>query len=173
MKKNFGIPLTFVLILALIAACGKMPDERLMEKGKKFEANEKFVKAVASYEKLAKLYSKSVFAPEALYRAGVVYANALQKFPEAISEFKKVVQKYPESKSAALSQFMIGFVYANSVSDTAKARKAYTIFLKKYPNHELASSVKWELAHLGEDINQIPELKNIESTGKNEAKVTK
>lgn len=173
MKRNFGIPLTLVLVLAVITACGKMPDEHLMEKGKKFEANEKFVKAVASYEKLAKLYSKSTFAPEALYRAGVVYANALQKFPEAVSEFKKVVEKYPESRSAALSQFMIGFVYANSVSDTAKARRAYTTFLKKYPNHELASSVKWELAHLGKDINQIPELKNIEASGKEEVKVAK
>ena len=68
---------------------------------------------------------------------------------------------------------MIGFIYANSVSDTAKAREAYTIFLKKYPDHELVSSVKWELAHLGKDINQIPELKNIESTNKKEVKVEK
>ncbi len=168
MKKVLGAPLTVVLILAMVAACGKMPDERLMEKGKKFEAKGKFVEAAASYEKLAKLYSKSPFAPEALYRAGVVYANALQKFPEAISEFKKVVQKYPESKSAAPSQFMIGFIYANSISDTAKAREAYTTFLKKYPDHELVSSVKWELAHLGKNINQIPELKNIENSSDKE-----
>jgi hypothetical protein len=48
------------------------------------------------------------------------------------------------------------------VQDTTKAREAYTKFLEKYPNHELVSSVEWELKYLGKDINEIPELMDLE-----------
>ena len=50
---------------------------------------------------------------------------------------------------------MIGYRYANDIHDLDKAKAAYQEFLKKYPNHELASSVKWELAHLGQDLSEI------------------
>jgi len=41
------------------------------------------------------------------------------------------------------------------IREIEKARAAYQEFLQKWPTHELASSVKWELEHLGQDISQI------------------
>lgn len=166
MKKILSRSLIVVMGLAMVMACGKLPDERLMEKGKKFEEDEKFSEAIASYEKLVKVHPGSPLTAEALYRAGLVYMNGLQNFPKAIKTLQRVIDEYPESKSAAPCQFMIGFIHANNTSDTLKARLAYNTFLQKYPDHELAASVKWELQYLGKDINEIPELMDLNSKSK-------
>ena len=158
-----------VLSVVVLITCSKLPDEGLIEKGKKLEAEEKFSEAIKNYEKLVKLYPQSPFAPQALYRAGLVYTNGLQDFNTAILTLQKVIDEYPDNKSAPPSQFMIGFIYANNASDTTLARVAYGTFLQKYPDHELVPSVKWELRYLGKDINDIPELKVLEQESRPEA----
>jgi hypothetical protein len=50
---------------------------------------------------------------------------------------------------------MSAFIYANDLKDIEKARAAYKSFVETYPQHELVPSVKWELEHLGQDINDI------------------
>jgi hypothetical protein len=50
---------------------------------------------------------------------------------------------------------MIGYIYANHVKDFDKAKEAYNSFIEKYPEHELVTSVKWEIDHLGKDISEI------------------
>jgi outer membrane protein assembly factor BamD (BamD/ComL family) len=162
MKKVLAFLLSSMLILTFFIGCNSMPDQTLLKKGKELEEKAKFKDAVANYEKLAKLYTKSPLRAEALYRAGFTYTNGIQDFPEAVKNFEMVVKEYPESKYGPQAQFMIGFVYANNQVDTSKAREAYNLFLEKYGDHELAASVKWELENLGKDINDI--LK-IEETG--------
>jgi tetratricopeptide (TPR) repeat protein len=154
--------LAVLLILLFVVGCGKMPDERLMEKGRRYDDEQNFTEAVSSYEKLARFYPKSHLRPEALYRAGLVYSNAFQEFDRAITLMQNVIDEYPENRYAAQCQFMIGFIHANSTADTAMARAAYTAFLRNYPEHELVPSVEWELEHLGKDIDEIPELKDID-----------
>jgi len=149
--------------LALIFGCSSLPDEKMMEKAQQYEMNEEFVRAAETYEKIVKIYPRSPYAPEALYRAGLVYNNGLNESEKAISLLDRMIKEYPESDStAAQCQFMIGFIYANNVADTANARLAYTTFLERYPGHELVPSVQWELKYLGKDINDIPELMNVE-----------
>jgi len=150
------------VVLVLLIACGELPDTKLMDKAASYEKDEKFQAAARTYEKLGETYPTSQLAPEALYKAGLIYANALQSYEKGVGLLEKVVEKYPDSKNAAQCSFMIGFIYANSVNDTSKARQAYKQFLEKYPDNELVPSVKWELDHLGKDISEIPELKNIE-----------
>ena len=157
-------------ILVLIFGCGKLPDERLMDKAKKLEQQEKFSEAINSYEKLVEQYPTSPLAAEALYRAGLVYTNGLQDFDNAISSLQRVIEKYPDSQLAAQCQFMIGFIYANNTSDTLQARLAYSKFLENYPEHELVPSVEWELKYLGKDINEIPELQNLDQVSQGEKK---
>ena len=53
---------------------------------------------------------------------------------------------------------MIGFIYANEVKNLDKAKEAYEKFLKAYPEHEMAKDAKWELDHLGQDIDDIEAL---------------
>jgi outer membrane protein assembly factor BamD (BamD/ComL family) len=169
MKRILIMTIMSIIALTVMMQCSRLPDEGLIEKGKRLEDEEKFSEAIKSYEKLVKLYPKSEYAPEALYRVGIVYTNQLQDFNSAISSYRRVIADYPETKLAAQCQFMIGFVYANNAADTTKARIAYTTFIQKYPDHELTPSVKWELKYLGKDINEIPELKVLDSDSKSEA----
>jgi len=162
MRKHAMIWPVLITIAVLLYGCGQLPDERLMEKGKRMEENERFEEAVACYMELDEKYPDSPHRAEALYHAGRVYSYGMNDFKEAIEMFQKVSNGYPDSNMAAQSQFMIGFIYANSLQDTANARVAYHRFLEKYPEHELVPSVQWELENLGKDINEIPVLKNIQ-----------
>jgi TolA-binding protein len=159
MKKTISGMLVVALGLLLIAGCGGLPDTALMEKGKKFEEQEKFAEAIQNYEKIVKKYPKSPLCVESLHRIALIYTNGLQDYPKAVGTYERLIQNYPDSsKFAAQAQFMIGFIYNNYAPDTTKARAAYQKFLAKYPKHELAPSVEWELKYLGKNINEIPDL---------------
>ena len=163
MKRILAVLLSLILMLGMFAGCGKMPDEKLMALGKEMEDRENFDKAIEYYEKLVQEYPESPLAPEAMHYMGKVYANGIKDYERAILVFNDVIDKYPDSPQAAHSQFMIGFVYANSIADTAEARLAYDKFKEKYPDNELIPSVDFELKYLGKDINDIPELMNLDS----------
>ena len=168
MRRTHPVFLLIILGACLLLGCG-MPDEGLMARGDVFNEEGEYADAIASYEKLARLYPRSELRPVALYKAGIVYTNSeVNDFEAAVARFQQVIDDHSDSEEASRCQFMIGFVYANSVSDTAKARAAYMTFLEKYPDHELAASVQWELDHLGMDINDIPELKGIEDDSRGE-----
>ena len=160
--KDWMIWLALCLGLLLIVSCAQLPDDQLIAKGKALEEAGKFDEAIKTFRKVARKYSKSPLCAEAHYHIALVQANGLENFPEAISTFESLIEKYPDTKYAPQAQFMIGFVYANNMADTTKARAAYEKFLEKYPDNELASSVEWELKYLGKDINEIPELMNLE-----------
>lgn len=163
MKRILAVFLVLSIALGMLTGCGKMPDEKLMALGKQMEDRENFEEAVNYYEELVQEYPESPLASEALHYAGKVYANGIKDYEKAIMVFNDVIDKYPDSPQAAHSQFMIGFVYANSISDTAEARLAYETFKENYPGNELIPSVDFELKYLGKDINEIPELMNLEA----------
>jgi hypothetical protein len=54
-------------------------------------------------------------------------------------------------------------VNANSLENLEEAKKYYTLFVEKYPDHELADDAQYELNTLGQDINDLPIFKDIES----------
>jgi outer membrane protein assembly factor BamD (BamD/ComL family) len=161
MKKRIILFVAVFLSILFVVGCAKLPDDRLMEIAKEYESREKFTEAIETYKKLVKTYPKSPLAPEAIYRAGLVYINGLSDVENSVEAFEAVIIGHPDSEYAPQCQFMIGFVYANSAADTARARIAYNTFLNKYPDHDLIPSVTWELKYLGKDINEIPELKNL------------
>jgi len=170
MKKVLLTGIAAVVALTMLAGCAKMPDEKLMVKGKQMESEQKFTEAIASYQKLIDKFPTSPLVPEAMYQKALVHANALQEYDIAVSGLAAVLEKYPDNRIASRSQFMIGFIYANSVGDTARAGEAYRAFLKKYPNDELKPSVEWELKYLGKDIDDIPELTTLGEGSAAEAK---
>jgi TolA-binding protein len=83
------------------------------------------------------------------------------KFTEATVAYEDLVKKYPESRNAPQCLFMVGYLYANHLGNMEKARQAYQLFLEKYPNHALVKDARWELAHLGQDVNEIPSLNEL------------
>ena len=89
--------------------------------------------------------------------------NDLRDFEKALEEYRIVLNNYKGSKEESLAQFMIGYIYANVLKDFDKARIEYQVFLDRFPKHELSPSVKFEIDHLGKDINDIPALKHITS----------
>ena len=152
--------LTVVLVSLLIVGCGpEKTKEQLYAEAKQFEKQENFKEAIVSYEQLVKDYPQANFADSILFRVGQMYSNNLLDFNNAVNAHKRLIKKYPDSRFSAQSLFMIGYHYANSINDTAEARVYYEKFLDQYPAHELASSVRWELDHLGQDINEIDFLK--------------
>jgi tetratricopeptide (TPR) repeat protein len=166
MKKIYQAALFILLCTGMIVSCSKLPDEMYMERAISYEEQAEWDKAIASYEKLAKLYERSPLRPEALYKAGLILAHQKEDYPAAITKLETARDEYPDLPIASQCQFMIGFVYANMAVDTSKAREAYKTFLNKYPEHSLVPSVEWELKYLGKDINEIEELKSLgENTG--------
>ncbi len=157
----YALSMIFVLGLTFSTIqCGKkLSDKQLFDKADTYERDEQFNKAAEVYLSLARRFPNSPKAPQALFKAAVMYANNLKKSDAAIRLHEKLIKTYPESEYAPQSLFLIGFIYANDIKDYPKAKKYYHEFLKKYPKHELATSVKWELANMGKDINSIQFLK--------------
>jgi len=112
---------------------------------------------------LVKKYPNHELASKGQYIIGDIYMNDLRDFEKALEEYRIVLYDYQGSKEEALAQFMIGYIYANVLKDLDKARSEYQVFLDQFPKHELFPSVKFEIDHLGKDINEIPALKHITS----------
>ena len=112
---------------------------------------------------MVKNYADNPLASKAQYIIGDIYMNDLRDFEKALSEYRSVLSEHKGSREEALAQFMIGYNYANVLKDFDKARREYQVFLDTFPKHELYPSVKFEITHLGKDINQIPALKHITS----------
>ena len=112
---------------------------------------------------LVRQYPNHTLAAKAQYIIGDIYMNDLRDFEKALEEYRIVLNNYKGSKEESLAQFMIGYIYANVLKDFGKARSEYQVFLDRFPNHELSPSVKFEIDHLGKDINDIPALKHITS----------
>jgi TolA-binding protein len=159
----FKIGVYFIIasiIVSLIIGCGeKQTKEQLFALSEKLEKDEKFNDAIVSYQKLIKKFPSSNFADQSQYKIALIYSNNLNDFDKSINAHNVLIEQYPNSKYVAQSIFMIGFIYANNLNNLEKAKEYYNQFLQKYPNHELVNSVKWELDHLGKDINDIDFLK--------------
>jgi len=80
------------------------------------------------------------------------------QFQPAVNKYKELIQLYPRSPLCAQSQFMIGYIYANHIQDYTSAREAYKTYLEKYGEDEMVKDARWELEHLGQDINSIEDL---------------
>jgi len=155
MRKAYGLLVTFFM-MAMISGCGeKLSEEQLRATALDLENKEQWAEAAKIYERLVKAYPQSPRAAETIYRLGITYANNLKDFNKAVATHQRIVKDYPNSNFVKQSTFMIGYLYANDLKDLQKAKAAYEDFLQKWPTHELASSVKWELEHLGQDISQI------------------
>jgi outer membrane protein assembly factor BamD (BamD/ComL family) len=161
MNRIASLILFMALGSMLIIGCGpKKTKEQLYAEALQLEKQENFKEAIVIYEQLIKDYPRANIADSILFKVGQIYSNNLLEFEHAVDAHKRLIKKYPDSRFSAQSLFMIGYHYANSISDTGEARNYYEKFLEQYPEHELANSVRWELDHLGQDINEIDFLKS-------------
>jgi outer membrane protein assembly factor BamD (BamD/ComL family) len=89
-----------------------------------------------------------------------------EAYADAIENFKIILEKFPEGETTAQATFMLGFIYANSLENLEEAKKYYTLFIEKYPDNDLADDAQYELNNLGQDVNDLPIFKDIESEEK-------
>ncbi|GBD93998.1 tol-pal system protein YbgF [bacterium BMS3Abin05] len=169
---SYGLGVIFLAGLVFTSTeCGKrVTEKQLYDKADTYERDEQFAKAAEVYLSLSKRFPNSPKAPEALFKAAVMYANNLKKSNEAIQLHERLIKTYPKSEFAPQSLFLVGFIYANDVKNYSKAKKYYDEFLKKYPSHELATSVQWELKNMGKDINSVQFLKMEHDSVKTQSK---
>jgi outer membrane protein assembly factor BamD len=69
----------------------------MMNKARQDEESGSHGSAMHLYEKVAKKYSASIYAPEALYRAGRIRVERKQYF-KAYTDFQTIIQRYPNTK---------------------------------------------------------------------------
>ena len=156
MNRIASLALLFVFILLLVISCGqKKTKEQLYAEALRYEQDENFEEAINTLEKIVDTYPQDVTIDSVLFRIGQIYSNNLSDFENSVKTHEHLIEKCPDSRLAAQSLFMIGYHYANNIGDLDKARTYYAKFVEQYPDNELANSVKWELDHLGQDINEI------------------
>ncbi|MCI0512729.1 tetratricopeptide repeat protein [candidate division KSB1 bacterium] len=180
MRKMVFIVLSCLFLSVLFFNCGtQKTEEQLLNEAQNYAKEEKFEKALVTFEKLLVKYPQSKFAPEVYFQIATVASNLSKadksNFDKAIDAYQKIVELYPDSSLAPKSQFMIGYTYANHKADTSKARVAYRVFLEKYAQYDsgLTASAKFELDYMGKDLESIPFLKNATTPAPETAKESK
>ncbi len=163
---KFTILISVLVLSLILIGCSKETDKGYFDKASNDKKTNNMAEAVNNYETLVKEYPKSDLAPEALYQLGLIYQNKLVKtlsekesLQKSVETYRSVYEKYPQSKRAPMSLFMSGFILANDLNNYDKATETYNLFLQKYPKHELATSAKEELEHMGLSPEQILEKK--------------
>ena len=149
--------ITFIATIFLsltILACGqKRTEEELFKLAQEYETQEDFNEAVKTYEEQLNDYPKGKYADEAIERAAFIYYNNIHDFKKAVEYHERLIKDYPDSEFVSRARFMIGFIYANNLKSYELAKQYYNEFLELHPENELSESVKWELEHLGQDVN--------------------
>jgi outer membrane protein assembly factor BamD len=69
----------------------------LMNKARRLEENGSWRSAIGAYEKVSTKYRGSVYAPEALFRAGLLYVKRHQYF-KAFQSYQQMIRSYPNTK---------------------------------------------------------------------------
>ena len=160
MNRFATLAITFLLILLFVISCGqKKTKEQLFAEAKRYERNEQFDQAIKIFDQLVDNYPDASNVDSILFRIGQIYSNNLTDFANSVKTHARLIKQCPESQLAGQSLFMIGYHYANNIGNLDSAKVYYEKFIEKYPDNELVNSVKWELEHLGQDINDIDFLK--------------
>ncbi len=92
----------------------------LMNKGRLDEEHKSYGSAISSYEKVAKKYPNSVYAPEALYRVGNLRLLRKQYY-DAFDAYQQLIGRYPNTKRF---NEIIGKQY-RIASDLLDGKRAY------------------------------------------------
>ncbi len=156
MNRFATVAITFLLVLLFVISCGqKKTKEQLFAEAKRYERDEQFEDALKTFELLVKTYPEATNVDSVLFRVGQIYSNNIADFKSSVKTHQRLIKECPDSHLAAQSLFMIGYHYANSIGELDSAKVYYQKFIDKFPDNELVNSVKWELDHLGQDINDI------------------
>lgn len=92
---------------------------------------------------------------DALLSLGRIHFESLHDFHKALRYYDMAYVEYFHQPARAHAVFMLGYIYANALKDYRRAEGYYSEFLRMYPDHDLTPSVRFELDHLGKDVDGI------------------
>ena len=166
MKMKPGILLTAIL---LVFSCSdKRTAEEMFEDAGKLYEDQKFTRAIGTYDKLSTTFPDDPLAVKANYRMAEIYGGDLQDFESSVARYTYIAEEYPSHPDAPKARFMAGYTLANILKDYEAAKTQYDKFMRDYPDHALAESVEFELRNLGKELDQIEELQGIMSNSSDE-----
>ena len=158
MKSSFCLLL--IVSFFILSACGGRPTvEQRLTQAEKYRQSRQWRRAVDIYESLLREQGDRSHGPRIRYDLAMTYVHAgtdtgvPAAFGRAIHHWRRLVEETPDHPRVTNARFMIAYCYANHLKEYERAKQAYETFLKLYPDHELAASAKWELDHLGQDID--------------------
>ena len=70
-----------------------------------------FPNAIAAYQAVSEHHPDLIYAAEALYRSGLIYAQHRDAPDEAIQVYKKVIETHPDTLQAMMAYFQLGELY--------------------------------------------------------------
>ncbi|MCH7754082.1 tetratricopeptide repeat protein [candidate division KSB1 bacterium] len=131
----------------------KITEEELLTLAQICEVGEVYEEAIKACKRKLNDFPDSMTSDETIERIAFLYYNNIHDFKKAIVYHERLIKDYPESEFVSRARFMIGFIYANNLENYELAKQCYNEFLELHPESELSESVKWELEHLGQDVN--------------------
>jgi TolA-binding protein len=93
--------------------------------------------ALAHFNRVERLYSRSEWVPRAIHASGLVHRKA-GRLAEAIEAQRRVSMEYPTSEAAAAAQFQIGHCLA-LLGEARQAMEEYQHVRNRFPDSEWAA----------------------------------
>ena len=131
----------------------------LMNKARRYEEARSLGSAIRAYERVAFKYGGSVYAPEALYRAGALLARRKQYY-KSFKDFQEMLRRYPNSKrfnEAIGEQYRIATALVNGghnrawgflplISNRTKGIEYFEVILLNAPYSDYAPLALMDIA---------------------------
>ncbi|MBK6680459.1 MAG: tetratricopeptide repeat protein [Ignavibacteriales bacterium] len=151
--------LSTLLMVLLLAGCGKDPGKYLSEAQKLIETK-KYKDAIKVYETMIAEMPESDSLVVAYYNLGNLYrmpevAETSKEKLKAVEYYRIVFDKFPKSEYAPVSLFNSGFIYGNELNDVKNATENYNLLIKNFPDHELTAIAKQDMEILGKSPEEI------------------
>ena len=161
-----GIVLSITTML-FVSACSKKDSVSvgtLMAAADTLRQDHKYSEAIGVLEEIPTKFPEDTSGTiKAWVTAADICGGDLQNFAKSIEYHEKIMNRFPEDPQSPKSLLIVALTYEQQLQDTEKARHLYEEFLKKYPNHEIAESVRANLALL--DLSEEELNKRLESAG--------
>jgi tol-pal system protein YbgF len=144
---------------ALAKISKEMMDEaskELYDKGRGYQRNQNYKRAIQAYDELLKRYPTSHWAPYAQYAKAEVYYVAHADWRRAITEWMKVVENYPNHELSPHALYHVGECY-EKLKEWDRAKATYKRLAEEYPESmygrgELAQFIRAFIASTKEGI---------------------
>lgn len=115
------------------------------------------------YRMFAYLHPEHEQAPEMLFLAANLTADALNQPVTAVNLFRQVAREWPGTPQAERSLFLAGYTYHHMLGDPDNARLMYTRLIETYPESGLRQAAEDDLTFMGVSAEEL--LQRLQNAG--------